>query len=1349
MDVSGSFLELSCVRLAVIPASSSLSDSRFIHLASFLTSIREIPLSHLPRRAAVPRILGHNTFTALPTSISSPSTPTLHRSRSATRDLPMRPSLRSSLSRPALSERRAELKLRGDVAATFRLRYDIILRDRTGALALRDKSEWDSFHTGKVWGVIGVVDCTAMPESSTEERKQTVLDAFDEFSDALEHFGDTVVRKLIIFVKPEDAGSDAFISNDPKQDTIAMDFSVGYVPERRKQEETRLEVKAQIAHFAGLLLNAIDRDCWKQRESPPTELLRSPIDDRYSADRQSKLAKRRPGRLEKVLADRLLLMGNPGEALVKYASAIEKAKANSDRLWLAGAMEGWSAAHVLTHVGAGGKVDDRALSDKLIEHYADIYKLYQKKRVAEPEAAAALRLAVFLGRWTKRRVDALDAAEHAATVGEGLRVQKRAALWEALARFSDQMGCRRKAALYLYRLGHLNASQSVWSSAVTLMIASERQLTRDGKKPWSDLNRKVLLTAAGHAESAGDSGIASRLLVEALVTPSHSHRSRQEEDEDLVKALSRSQVPTFLPAASDILYLSDISPMQIPGLSIRHREELGNGNKTDVERRDGPFIYNPFEARKRAKAAAVARRAVSWVCGEHAQVSVRLFNNTSADLVVNVIRVLVKVPKALQEDTETDNFLKCEEERKINRSLDEEEEDATAERTAMVTRVLKKSDKLAKTISESITIPSKEIRHNVVRHLTVIPKRTGPLYVVGLLVRLFNGALVIMQSTPINEDEVPPVNVICKLPRISIQSHSTEGGTIEIAQGRTPLTVYHGEIRRFHIDIENTGTEPIVWMKASVSSSRPDVLKVIGHDLLDNTILNDLEHRGSSKTFTVQILGTHPVDLEYNGTDERNSVESHSSLSFVSVVVEYEGLGSRGVIRESATHVKVLSKSALRIRRLDFFTGPRDLLYDDGTEEDSDYYIAIEVRNDVAAPSTVKVISAEQVQSMPAQSPGSKLIQHSAVSEEDYLIENGASARLVCNVPYQMVSDLRARLLEYSSGVVAQEDAASAYKIQWKLPALGRSGIMDISNEALCLAMGRAYEDVIGWGSHDKKENLGIRRIDATICWSILDKSASDAPGSKSSRNFVPSVEVGTFSLVELAIANRGASTLPNNTVVNIEVTQMNGQGFAELNSGVSIVGATEGVVIGPLAGHEDTFRHRLRVRITSTGIFQLEARLFEAESKNLDNTIRLGPGGACSASQHDSSANLSSSTTRGLEDDDKPSTPPSRTAAFMASIADAEIDSPATLGAPHHVAPESQVTLDQRLLQRVGIPKKKKQDGVRNQVVPNITHPKTVDSYPAMSSPSPPGPLLACAVLAFAVVEDYSGAKTFSTPFQ
>lgn len=1428
MDVGGSFLELSCVRIAIIPAGSSLPDHRFQHLASYLTSFREIPVSALPRRAAIPKSTGAATFSAMPAGLretfyETDSPQNLSRSLSGARDLgrPKRSSFislksptprnisaasanidrlsktdtqqrqsttvsplpvtfssatlgsisaspqnqsTSSLSGKSLDAKHvelpssssrtaspsvppfqvAELDLSGpDVDSCFRIRYDIVHRDTAGDLIVKPFSEWDEFHSSKIWGVFGIVDHTNI--ATANDRKHALEEDYEDFWIALDHFKDATVRRLVVFTSENcEQQSAPFVETEPvtpkKAPYSSAQFSVGYVPEKVKSDDTRLEVRAQIIHFAGLLLNAIDRDCWKKRESSPSELFLSPIDEKHTADRQSKLSKRRTGRLEKLLGDCSLLMGSPGEALIRYSSAIERAKTNGDRLWLAGAMEGWSAAHVLSHLGSGGAVDDPALSDRLLDHYSEIFKLYQRKRVAEPEAAAALQLAEFLGRWTNRRKDALDAAEHAATVGEVLKPQKRAALWEALARFSDRMSCRRKAALYLYRLGNLNASQSIWPSAVALMIASERQLSVEGRKPWATLNRRVLLNAAGHASDAGDLSTAARLYTEALVvSPRTSREDQRSADESILERLEKTHVPAYLPAASGVIHLKGCSALQIKGLTLR-QEETPDAAKSrmaeHVKAKDGPFIYNPFEAKKRAKAAAIAKRAVTWVCGEQSQIATRLQNTLWTDLTVDIICALVEHG---EKGANGESLLwESSSETHVSK-LTGDDENAAASHTGLVRGLIESSREVAKTISETITLPAHIGREGAVRHITIIPKRTGPLRVTGLLVRLFHGALVVLRPQHV-PGHTPPINVIGSLPRVSVSCHNDEGESVDRIPTRAPFTVFHGEVRKFRVELKNVGSSRITRLKARVASNGPEKLEITKHDLPWEDVVTGMEDPGGTKSFTVQVLAKNTGDQKH-GVRKKPSPSHADEPTIVSIFAEYEGGESPGLMRESGSFLKILSKPAIRTGRITIFEN-YCRAEKPGAERTSKYSVALEVANEVSAPATV--VLSENSEDF-GREKNAVRNGFSEVSSDSCLVESGASARLICRLSNETIKTLREKL-NSEKGASAErldESGSAVFTVSWSLPALGRRGCLDITMNDFLKAMLRSV--LVQELSHQHLSCVRQHVLRAEVKLTLLDRYQRNSEKTEADHAIASKtpnvVKAGSFWTVVVHVRNLCVTDLPTDSILDLELVQRDDRSISQRLHHAFIVGATENVVVGPLKPRA-VFEHCVRVRIASTGTFQLIARLRDAGSDpgtmdrltNLSGKKLLRGKSAEAETSADLALPLSQNSLKRTNRD-----------AIRQSATDGPIitalapESAGILSEGAAVFPDGMETTKQSGGLRSVVEKRAKQEG---PVTHFAVHPSTIDTYSNSSICPTSLSVQASSVLTLSVVRDSTCTK-------
>lgn len=1246
MDVSGSFLELSCARVAIVPVGSAISETRFEELVCLLNSCREVPLNALPRRAALSRPSGSATYSSMPDTfreaIHGTKSPALTRSRSAGRDFtrlarrtpatssphletindakdasedssedvvanspldlnakdsalissttnpipdtsepvtdadtepaigtPMDTNSSSCLSRHqerSLKPVGTDLDLKSsEVDASFRMRFEIVRRDSHGTLLRKSPSEWDEFHSNRTWGIIGLCDNTASEPQGKDERMRSL---YNEFSHLLELFKNAPIRRLMILSSANSSRASPYV---PFKE--AAPFSVGFIPGSQSYNATKLEIRAQVTHFAGLVIAAIDRECWRRRESPQTELFLSPIDERSSADRQSKLAKRRAGRLDKLLADSLLLMGSPREALVKYNSAIERAKASSDRLWLAGAMEGWSAAHVFCHIGSGGRVDDVSLTDMLIEHYNEIYKLYQKKRASEPETGAALRLAEYLGTWTSRRKDALSAAQHAASVGEGLKVQKRAYLWEALARFSERMGCRRKAAIFLYRLGRFNASQSSWSSAVELMLAAEGQLGSRDLKPWPLLNRQILLLAAKYAEEANDSNTAARLMVEGLVV-SPNKRDGAETDETVMTALQRAQVPSFLPGSEKIVEVVDIAPSPLVGSSFKMKVEKQSSTNATSQDTSGPFIYNPFEAKKRAKAAAVARRTVTWVCNEAAQVSVSLRSRVGTKVSFELIAIL------FGQDVDSDAL------QSVNTSADAVSNAqilaSSKKHSTEIRKALETSSSLVKTISESVQL---EAGLTATKSITVIPKRPSELAVRGLLIRLFGGALVIVGSRATSGAGRVMVNVMPELPILSITCPtSAMASTDSLCGRRAPISVFDGETREAKVFIRNLGKHKVSWVRVDLNVSDDSQITAQAEGLGDKDLLHALQMPGSSYTVTLKLRkGPQSIDaVTRRYLQDQLHEGKRYGTSHITLTAQYEGLSARGIFRESHVSVKVTSEPVIlvnRVRRIGQTRG-------NSLERQASGLVAVELSNLMPVPADVSFSQLNTDSERRALS--SAELDQNGSRHRRCLLESGASVRLVLAETLQEAHGGDGKGVIHDQDMLKSTNTTSKYMLSWKLPAFGREGVLDVYPSP------RAA--ILSSRSHSTLE--GLSHVEPITDMHLLPKNTRGQEIELQSKGKTSScsIQVGVFVTIVVRLrVDPSASQEPFELDTNIDTrvsTSSQGQNC------VSLVGACHHVPIGLLKRNGDFLEHQFRLRVLSVGLFRLCVYL-QAKNKN------------------------------------------------------------------------------------------------------------------------------------------------------
>lgn len=1348
MDAGGSFLDLACIRIAIVPA-GPMSDARFTFLASQIAALDQLPANALPKPQQSPRrsFLSTNsntsaaTYSGLPADfrsfLQSQGTPSQNssfsRSRSLTQQTPARRTHSLSPPRntaaPAVTQPASSKSppppgstsfaagaspvpsaavgsswpgTDADADAAVRLRYIPVHRDSAGSLLIRPPSEWDNFQCRRIWGVIGVVDGTAMDFSSDKEARERALTvARAQFAAALAHFGSAAVSRLVVFTTADIArqrGSFVTVVDDadpavpqgsppgnapgtatdengadissPSTPTVAPDsaaaatamanatgirvpnsplsissrasvmaaaagggtkvvpdkaagqasgvsptsgtgagaerdgsssvsphsdgdaaqsqkpsvpssslptsssaqslsslpfsgsaasgrakppsglpgsvtsgspvpsptsaaaanmmkltgvgdlanrpISVGYVPIRSAvhAEETKLEVRAQIVHFAGLLLIALES--WIHQETVTTDVFVSPLDESNATDKQSKLVKRRPGRLDKIQGDYLLMTGSPVEAMAKYNSAIERSKANGDSLWTAGAMEGASAAQVYVHVATGGRVDDSTVVSRVIEQYAEVYKLYRKKHVPELEAASALRLAEFLGRWTYRRKDALGAVEFSATVAEGLRAPKKQVLWEALARFSEYMGCRRKAALFLYRLGLLDANEDNWGKAVSLMTASAAQFRPDKSSAktagaWPDLHRQVLLEAANAGLLSGDLGESARHSMEALSLSPAIPRTVGASDTSIVNSLLYGgHVPAWLECADELVNVIELSAVQISSLSIEeHKPDLGRNSSGKIGSGDGgkdPFLYNPFAARAAAAKAAEAGRAVTWVCGETAHIALTIRNCLKTRVAVEVIAV------SIAEAGEEERVWPVDQAGSVSNALGEDEAgkekdiselgdvDAVADmksalrlRTRRMRSILRAISRISTTISQTLDLvpvssADEDGRKSGVSkfRLSVVPRRAGTMRVCGIVLRLFSGAIVMLPAPAADKCgvEAPPIEVMAPLPKLDVAIHAEVQDTSARFVSHLPIDVFEGEHRRLSVQISNAGSDAIADARIQTNCEGEGIVRVIS-DGTDPAVQSDVAclGLGASRTFDVQVYAVRrrgpvtsdmpravsiTIDVEYTGQKRKSYLRTTRATAVLNV--------SPAVFVESLSHVRYhMPEHAVSLAA----TGAKSpaAAASDGDEDAPKsknetvtsvasgppskphlgaevsfpvHGMVINVGTRAAAPVQVGVVP------MHEGPVGTVMSFEDADGLEAYkstLVEPGACARLLTPLHSRVGCDLEDAESFPRSGV---ESGTPMFSLKWVIPSFGRNGVVPLFDEEIKTVLSNA-----------------------------------------------------------------------------------------------------------------------------------------------------------------------------------------------------------------------------------------------------------------------------------------------------
>uniref|UniRef100_A0A7S1TF19 Trs120/TRAPPC9 N-terminal domain-containing protein n=1 Tax=Compsopogon caeruleus TaxID=31354 RepID=A0A7S1TF19_9RHOD len=739
-----------------------------------------------------------------------------------------------------------------------------------------------------------------------ENRDELISDARKEFSGTLANFKNIVVSRVIVFSSPkvfaalptakvDNAGETAhpavatstatIVHKEAVENSDSRWISIGFVPDTQEDATaTMAEIRAQMYHFVHLVLDALES--WLKRANLTTGLVLSPLDVQYSVEKQGKLQKRRQGRLDKLFGDYFLLMGSPRDALTKYTSAAERARANSDRLWLAGATEGAATTQVLIS-------HEPSVIERVIEQFEEVYKLYEKKRTPHLVVSASLRLAVFLSSFPERRLEALEAASHAASVEDQLGTRPRAALWASLARFSERMGCRRKAARFLYQLGRYYSDIGRFVEAKTLFGASAEHFN-DGE--WVSLHRAVLLDAAVASWDCGADYTAAKHCVLALSIRSDVPTERAKElpssstrdtsvkhgryfaagtDDEVLKRLNEASVPLSVPEAASLLELEEIKTVKAEGLSVEIRK---NASNAQLDSNKGPFIYSAMAAAASRREAARAERVATWLCNERACIHLIFRNRILAHLRVEVSAILVDVlegPEQFNDRASEDSLL----------------------------GQVSAAKKFFHVIPDSYILEPRSAREPTQTTCWVIPQFQGRFRIKGVILSAFNGSLLQLDAP---RDEETAASVIV-LPQLAIVSMRLLRDGCHPMVSDVPLLIYEGETIQLSTEIKCLGHGSLTTLKvcAHVEEHLIDV------DFEEFVVEGFAEGETRLKLFQVR---TKPCDLSQKLTSGRRDK--------ITIVAEYVSDQHPGMIRTSKVVTPVTLQRAVLVRNISFCCEP-------------------------------------------------------------------------------------------------------------------------------------------------------------------------------------------------------------------------------------------------------------------------------------------------------------------------------------------------------------------------------------------------------------------------------------------
>ncbi|KAA8493873.1 hypothetical protein FVE85_5010 [Porphyridium purpureum] len=551
MISADSIFDFSSIRVVVVPT-RFVKRARFTRVADELMGLREIPISAIPdngsdiRRRAGRHLYrdggsGADVSSAVATSglgggasagntsylpgqpNSHPNSKSAHSTQSANQTAQDHDNRNPSRRRERAG---FDASLRDEVKIL--LRYEICHKTPAGAVLVPATSEWESFHVAKrIWGILGIADISdASVQDDLLAQQAAIRGAREDLDVVATQFKGVLIRKLLIIMSPR--GAKLWGSSSPE---VSSEFVVESSSGNNSSGSStlRAEIRVQLLPFVASVLDSIERAMVATTSPNSTEPLLTYLDHSgashkdqsgsgasnvsasYSgsglhaaAESQTKLNKRRDGRVQKLQGDFYMLLGACVDALRSYNAAAERARANSDRLWIAGAMEGAAAAllaqegfcasrapfdvsNILAEFSGDESVPPYAyplanarrakdprgsskpfpppvvhlnlppdLVTNIVDGYSEVLRLYARKRARTLELSAALRLCFFLGNVPSWRFKALEVASYAVQISANASFSRKMHIWGALALFHDFLGAHRKAALFYYQLAEWN-----------------------------------------------------------------------------------------------------------------------------------------------------------------------------------------------------------------------------------------------------------------------------------------------------------------------------------------------------------------------------------------------------------------------------------------------------------------------------------------------------------------------------------------------------------------------------------------------------------------------------------------------------------------------------------------------------------------------------------------------------------------------------------------------------------------------------------------------------------------------------------------------------------------------------
>lgn len=472
------------------------------------------------------------------------------------------------------------------------------------------------------------------------EQSRNIQGLYRELETVVQELNQVLVWKLFSF-EPE--------SSDSELETAAPHL-INFYP---GQDESHLLASLEtVIHDLAFFLVISVAHRMKQLRETSTDI-RLPEDD------ESKLRKRREGRVEKLCGDLCALAGVHSDAEFHYKKAYELQKYNNDYAWMGGTMECQAALELISEMAKSGS---QVYSDWVVGKMKEALYFYSKGKELLLYAEAGLRMCRYMLDSGRRREGLETLMKNMEWVQTELAASDKIAWIQEAGMICINSGYSRKGA-FLLRLAaklcldtgnHTNAYQLLmrtidmyhlsllegncaYSTApvsTSSSFHSELHRHRENLEPWkrlpcpkgwTTLQHEVLKDLISAARGCGD--IVSEALCQA-VELQLLHSSFSFEKLHFLRAELEAKSSTLSPEVSLPLYLY---PLLLRIEPIKSRHEI---TKVDSEASD-LFLFSPWDQAK-------AEKELNWTDGSILAVNVYMQNIYPFDITIDKANLVVE-----------------------------------------------------------------------------------------------------------------------------------------------------------------------------------------------------------------------------------------------------------------------------------------------------------------------------------------------------------------------------------------------------------------------------------------------------------------------------------------------------------------------------------------------------------------------------------------------------------------------------------------------------------------------------------------------------------------------------------